>query len=80
MESPHQAFEVCHRVRRVMKRKRELNEYRAETSRISKDIKTCSNALLVFERCAVFVREFLPELCSKEEPGIGCYLLDPALY
>lgn len=80
VESFRQAFQVSQRVRSVMKRKRELNKYRAQTFRIAKNIETCANAFLVFERCAVFVREFLPELCGEEESRIGDYLLDPSLH
>ena len=78
MKSLRQAFQVSKRLWRAVKRKRELNEYRAETSRVAKNIETCANAFLVFECCAFFVRELLPELCSEEKPGIERYFFDPA--
>ena len=63
---------------RLVKGKRELQEYGAEFACVAENVEAGADVAFVFGGGRGFVREALPEFCGEEKGGVGGHALDPA--
>src|SRR5712692_10489987 len=72
-----QFFQIRDVIRRMVERKRELQQHRAQLAGVPQQVKSRPDGALVFRGGSAFVREFLPEFRGEQKPRVRRHACQP---